>query len=55
MLTHDELITLLRNLRKAQKKFFKDRDYDALHEAKTLEKQIDKLIEEDEKGPDLFQ
>lgn len=53
-MNHDELVTLLRNLRKAQKKFFKDRDYDALKDAKRLEKELDNYLDEDAKGPNLL-
>lgn len=54
-MTYSDLLSLIKRLRTAQKTFFRTRDYKALDEAKTLEKQIDKLIEEEEKGPDLFQ
>lgn len=53
-MTYSELLTLIKRLRTAQKTFFRTRDYKALEESKKLEKQIDKLIEEEETGPSLF-
>lgn len=53
-MTYEELLKLVKRMREAQKKFFKTRNYDDLAEAKKAEKEIDKLIEEEETGPSLF-
>lgn len=46
--------TLVRNMRAAQKKFFRTRDRNVLEESKRLERDVDKYLEERDKGMDLF-
>lgn len=45
---------LVAEMRKAQKDFFRKRDYAILEKAKELEKQVDQYLDELENGPDLF-
>jgi len=51
---HKEFIELVKKMREAQKSYFRTRDYNYLSESKKLERQVDKLIEEESKGPSLF-
>ena len=41
-------------MRNAQKDFFRNRDYAVMRKAKELEKQVDKYLDEQVNGPDLF-
>lgn len=53
-MTVDEFEKLVRDMRAAQKKYFKTRDRAALEESKRLERDVDKYLEERNKGMDLF-
>ena len=43
-MTNEEIIELVRQMRAAQRKYFKDRTAGNLHTAKTLEARVDALI-----------
>ena len=45
---------LVRNMRAAQKKYFRTRDRAVLEESKRLERDVDKYLEERQTGMDLF-
>ena len=40
-----EFVALVREMRQAQKEYFKTRDRDVLNRSKSLERQVDKAIE----------
>ena len=48
-MTYNEFKTLVRNMRNAQKKFFKTRNQDALVKSKEYEKQIDEELADQRK------
>ena len=50
----DTFEKLVRDMRAAQKKYFKTRDRTVLEESKRLEREVDKYLEERSKGMDLF-
>lgn len=50
----DNFEKLVRDMRAAQKKYFKTRDRAVLEESKRLEREVDKYLEERSKGMDLF-
>lgn len=50
----DTFEKLVRDMRAAQKKYFKTRDRAVLEESKRLEREVDKYLEERSKGMDLF-
>ena len=50
----DTFEKLVRDMRAAQKKYFKTRDRAVLAEAQRLEREVDKYLEERSKGMDLF-
>ena len=52
--TVDKFEKLVRDMRAAQKKYFKTRDRAVLEESKRLEREVDKYLEERSKGMDLF-
>lgn len=45
---------LVAEMRKAQKDFFRTRNYKILEKSKELEKQVDQYLDEQVNGPDLF-
>ena len=45
---------LVREMRKAQKEFFRTRARDVLEKSKRLEHKVDKYLEERQNGMDLF-
>ena len=49
-----EFEKLVSDMRKAQKDFFRTRDYAVMRKAKELEKQVDQYLDEQVNGPDLF-
>ena len=51
----DNFEKLVRDMRAAQKKYFKTRDREVLAEAQRLERRVDKYLEERNKGMDLFE
>lgn len=50
----NEFVKLVKEMREMQKKYFKTRDTKVLAESKRLEREVDKEIEETEKGVSLF-
>ena len=50
----DDLETLVRKMRQAQRKYFRTRDRKVLEESKELEQTVDKRLDELERGPELF-
>lgn len=46
---------LVRDMRAAQKKYFKTRDRGALEESKQLEREVDRYLEQRQTGMDLFE
>lgn len=53
--TNDNFEKLVRDMRAAQKKYFRTRDHAVLEESKRLEHDVDKYLEERNKGMDLFE
>ena len=49
-----EFEQLVAEMRKAQKDFFRTRNYKILEKSKELEKQVDQYLDEQVNGPDLF-
>ena len=45
---------LVREMRAAQKKYFKTRDRGVLEESKRLEREVDKYLDQRQTGMDLF-
>lgn len=56
-MTQEEFINLVRDMRKAQKEYFKTRDYLVLNRSKILERQVDAAIKsfEQPESPSLFE
>lgn len=50
----NDFVKLVKEMREMQKRYFKTRSMDALSESKRLEREVDKYIEETEKGVSLF-
>ena len=50
----DDFEKLVREMRKAQKEFFRTRSREALGKSKELEREVDKYLEERQLGGDLF-
>ena len=50
----DEFEALVRQMRAMQQRFFRTRDRKTLDESKRLEREVDKYLEERQKGMDLF-
>lgn len=46
----DDFIKLVKEMRETQKRYFKTRNAEVLAESKRLEREVDKKIEEAEKG-----
>ena len=46
--------SIVRQMRAAQKKYFRTRDRGVLEESKRLEREVDKYLEERQQGLDLF-
>lgn len=51
----DDFIKLVKEMRETQKRYFKTRNAEVLAESKRLEREVDKKIEEAEKGIPLFE
>ena len=51
----DDFIKLVKEMRETQKLYFKTRNAEVLVESKRLEREVDKKIEEAEKGITLFE
>ena len=51
----NDFVKLVKEMREMQKRYFKTRSMDALSESKRLEREVDKYIEETEKGVSLFE
>lgn len=54
---NDRFVALVSDMRKAQKAYFKNRNYDNLQKSKNLEKQVDDAIERlmDDGQQELFE
>ena len=53
--TSDDFIKLVKEMRETQKRYFKTRNAEVLAESKRLEREVDKKIEEAEKGIPLLE
>jgi len=45
-MSDDAFVSKVREMRAAQKEYFKTRSYDVLNRSKSLEKEVDKIIED---------